>query len=116
MLCAINPVLNCKASNCNHGNPGLAGQALDTSQRRRAPLACLLGRRCLESAFESLTGADFSLAEGIEDASTMKRLQTMGCHIAQGYYIGKPGSSNELLTRARPRIPIQDRRVILLAD
>ena len=78
-----------------------------------------------EAASETLIASTISIAktlklrtvaEGIEDAATMKRLQDMGCDIAQGYLIGKPGSTDELLTRARPKIPLQDRRIIQLAE
>ena len=30
------------------------------------------------------------IAEGIEDPETMELLRTMGCDIAQGYYLAKP--------------------------
>ena len=78
-----------------------------------------------EAASEALIASTISIAktlklrtvaEGIEDTATLQRLQTMGCDIAQGYLIGKPGSTDELLTRARPHIPTQDRRIIQLAD
>jgi diguanylate cyclase (GGDEF)-like protein len=78
-----------------------------------------------EAASEALIASTISIAktlklrtvaEGIEDAATMTRLKAMGCDIAQGYLIGKPGSTDELLSRARPHIPAQGKRVILLAE
>lgn len=35
------------------------------------------------------------IAEGIEDAETLVRIQAMGCDEGQGYYFAKPLSSNE---------------------
>jgi diguanylate cyclase (GGDEF)-like protein len=78
-----------------------------------------------EAASEALIASTISIAktlklrtvaEGIEDLATQKRLQAMGCDIAQGYLIGKPGSTDELLSRARPHVPAQGRRVILFAE
>ena len=57
-----------------------------------------------------------TVAEGIEDNATLQRLQAMGCDIAQGYLIGKPGNTADLLARAQPNIPVQQRRLILLHD
>jgi EAL domain-containing protein (putative c-di-GMP-specific phosphodiesterase class I) len=37
------------------------------------------------------------VAEGVENAATLQRLQTLGCEYAQGYYIAKPLSANEFL-------------------
>ena len=77
-----------------------------------------------EAASEALIASTISIAktlklrtvaEGVEDTATLQRLQTMGCDIAQGYLIGKPGSTDDLLTRARPHIPTQDGRIIQLA-
>jgi EAL domain-containing protein (putative c-di-GMP-specific phosphodiesterase class I) len=38
------------------------------------------------------------VAEGVESAATLERLQTLGCEYAQGYYIAKPLPANEFLT------------------
>jgi diguanylate cyclase (GGDEF)-like protein len=35
------------------------------------------------------------VAEGVESAATLERLQTLGCEYAQGYYIAKPLAANE---------------------
>jgi diguanylate cyclase (GGDEF)-like protein len=35
------------------------------------------------------------VAEGVESAATLERLQTLGCEYAQGYYIAKPLPANE---------------------
>jgi EAL domain-containing protein (putative c-di-GMP-specific phosphodiesterase class I) len=37
------------------------------------------------------------VAEGIEDAETLQALATMGCDVAQGYFIGKPMKLRPLL-------------------
>ena len=33
-----------------------------------------------------------TVAEGVEDEATMQALRTMGCSVAQGYHIGRPGT------------------------
>ncbi|MBO1074830.1 putative bifunctional diguanylate cyclase/phosphodiesterase [Roseomonas marmotae] len=35
-------------------------------------------------------------AEGIEDASTMRRIASMGCDLGQGYFFGRPHPASEL--------------------
>jgi diguanylate cyclase (GGDEF)-like protein len=37
------------------------------------------------------------VAEGVENATTLERLQTLGCEYAQGHYISKPLPANEFL-------------------
>ena len=37
------------------------------------------------------------VAEGIEDEETLRQISDMGCEEAQGYFLGKPMSSGELL-------------------
>jgi EAL domain-containing protein (putative c-di-GMP-specific phosphodiesterase class I) len=37
------------------------------------------------------------VAEGVESAATLERLQTLGCEYAQGYYIAKPLPASEFL-------------------
>jgi EAL domain-containing protein (putative c-di-GMP-specific phosphodiesterase class I)/CHASE2 domain-containing sensor protein len=37
------------------------------------------------------------VAEGVEDLPCLEALRTMGCDIAQGYYIGRPGHADALL-------------------
>jgi EAL domain-containing protein (putative c-di-GMP-specific phosphodiesterase class I) len=39
------------------------------------------------------------VAEGIEDAATLKLLCELGCDIAQGYYISKPRPAEDLFFR-----------------
>lgn len=34
------------------------------------------------------------VAEGVEDSATLLRLQSMGCDMAQGYYIARPASAD----------------------
>ena len=36
------------------------------------------------------------VAEGVEDAATLTTLSTLGCDLAQGYYIAKPTAATEL--------------------
>ena len=36
------------------------------------------------------------VAEGVEDAQTLKRLAALGCDTAQGYYFGRPRPAEEL--------------------
>jgi EAL domain-containing protein (putative c-di-GMP-specific phosphodiesterase class I) len=36
-------------------------------------------------------------AEGVETATALALLSTMGCDVVQGYYIGKPMPLDELL-------------------
>jgi EAL domain-containing protein (putative c-di-GMP-specific phosphodiesterase class I) len=45
-----------------------------------------------------------TLAEGVEDAAQVKRLQQDGCHSVQGYFYGKPmpaSDAMELIARLR---------------
>jgi EAL domain-containing protein (putative c-di-GMP-specific phosphodiesterase class I)/CHASE2 domain-containing sensor protein len=37
------------------------------------------------------------VAEGVEDLASLEALRTMGCDIAQGYHIGRPGDADALL-------------------
>jgi diguanylate cyclase (GGDEF)-like protein len=37
------------------------------------------------------------VAEGVEEASTLETLTSLGCDLAQGYYIGRPAAASELL-------------------
>jgi diguanylate cyclase (GGDEF)-like protein len=53
------------------------------------------------------------VAEGVEDAQVLDTLRGLGCDLAQGYHIGRPGTSEQLIAlldsvreaqrRARPR-------------
>jgi diguanylate cyclase (GGDEF)-like protein len=36
------------------------------------------------------------VAEGVEEASTLETLTSIGCDLAQGYYIGRPAAASEL--------------------
>jgi EAL domain-containing protein (putative c-di-GMP-specific phosphodiesterase class I) len=36
------------------------------------------------------------VAEGVEEATTLSLLTSLGCDLAQGYYIGKPASAGDL--------------------
>ena len=40
------------------------------------------------------------VAEGVEDEITLKRLEKLGCDLAQGYYFGRPLPSEEFLVMA----------------
>ena len=41
------------------------------------------------------------VAEGIEDANTMARLQEYGCNVGQGFYLGAPMSIEDLVKLER---------------
>jgi diguanylate cyclase (GGDEF)-like protein len=43
------------------------------------------------------------VAEGVEEAETLTTLMSLGCDLAQGYYIGKPAAATEL-TLAQHRV------------
>jgi diguanylate cyclase (GGDEF)-like protein/PAS domain S-box-containing protein len=51
-----------------------------------------------------------SVAEGVENAEQLAILQSLGCHYAQGYYLGYPQPESELMDSARtlvaPRLRI----------
>ena len=40
-----------------------------------------------------------TVAEGVEDAATLDTLRRLGCHLAQGYHIGRPGTPEQLATQ-----------------
>ena len=42
-------------------------------------------------------------AEGVEDGPTWQLLQALGCHRAQGYFLGKPMTASRLATWLRER-------------
>ena len=42
-------------------------------------------------------------AEGVEDGPTWQLLQALGCHRAQGYFLGKPMTASRLVTWLRER-------------
>jgi EAL domain-containing protein (putative c-di-GMP-specific phosphodiesterase class I) len=37
------------------------------------------------------------VAEGVENASVLEVLRSLGCDLAQGYHIGRPGTSEQLM-------------------
>ena len=37
------------------------------------------------------------VAEGVEDAVVLEALRGLGCDLAQGYHIGRPGTSEQLI-------------------
>ena len=41
------------------------------------------------------------VAEGVENAEQLERLRALGCHFAQGYYIGRPGPAEQVPLRGR---------------
>jgi EAL domain-containing protein (putative c-di-GMP-specific phosphodiesterase class I) len=43
------------------------------------------------------------VAEGIEDAGSLKLLQTYGCDLAQGFYLGRPAPAGILLDQLSER-------------
>jgi diguanylate cyclase len=43
------------------------------------------------------------VAEGVEEAETLSTLTSLGCDLAQGYYIGRPAAASEL-TLAQHRV------------
>jgi EAL domain-containing protein (putative c-di-GMP-specific phosphodiesterase class I) len=36
------------------------------------------------------------VAEGIEEHSQLRTLEAMGCQLAQGFMLGRPGSADEI--------------------
>ncbi len=49
-------------------------------------------------------------AEGVETATTLALLQTMGCDLAQGYFIARPLPLAELVMRlSEPALPVADK-------
>jgi len=45
------------------------------------------------------------VAEGVEDGVTLRRLAALGCDLAQGYLLGRPGTADALAAMARaPRL------------
>ena len=52
------------------------------------------------------------VAEGIEDEDTLRQLSDLGCEQAQGYFMSKPISSDDLLLwlKSRKAICYTDRR------
>ena len=53
------------------------------------------------------------VAEGVEDENTLRQLSDLGCEEAQGYFVSKPLSSDDLLQwlKSRKAISYGDRRV-----
>jgi EAL domain-containing protein (putative c-di-GMP-specific phosphodiesterase class I) len=39
------------------------------------------------------------VAEGVEDEQTLRLLQELGCNVAQGYFLGRPATGDELLVQ-----------------
>ena len=39
------------------------------------------------------------MAEGVEDAVTLEALASMGCDLVQGYYIAKPMTFKDIVSR-----------------
>jgi diguanylate cyclase (GGDEF)-like protein len=75
--------------------------------------------RASEALIRSIAGLGDSLqlnivAEGVEDAQTLAKLRAFGCHVAQGYYIGRPDDAErttDLLRQIndpRPRLHAVD--------
>jgi diguanylate cyclase len=48
-----------------------------------------------------------TVAEGVEDEATLERLHSLGCQLAQGFYIGRPGPASDVarLVAARQAQP-----------
>jgi EAL domain-containing protein (putative c-di-GMP-specific phosphodiesterase class I) len=44
------------------------------------------------------------VAEGVEDEETWRALGSLGCHVAQGYYLSRPVPAEELTTRLHGRL------------
>jgi EAL domain-containing protein (putative c-di-GMP-specific phosphodiesterase class I) len=64
-------------------------------------LADPAGAHTAEALIRSIIGLGESLrlnivAEGVEDAATLLKLQQYGCDVAQGYFIGRPAPADEL--------------------
>ena len=45
------------------------------------------------------------VAEGVEDEETLRRLSNAGCEQAQGYFLSKPISSDELVRWCHEYVP-----------
>jgi len=65
------------------------------------------GAHTAEALIRSIIGLGESLrlnvvAEGVEDAATLAKLQEYGCDVAQGYFIGRPAPADQL--RLRPAL------------
>jgi diguanylate cyclase (GGDEF)-like protein len=59
------------------------------------------GAHTAEALIRSIIGLGESLrlnvvAEGVEDAATLVKLQQFGCDVAQGYFIGRPAPADQL--------------------
>jgi diguanylate cyclase len=57
--------------------------------------------RCILDLAASLNVA--TVAEGVEDQGMLDKLRLLGCEVAQGYYIGRPGTPEQILQIARER-------------
>jgi len=49
-----------------------------------------------------------TVAEGVEDAATLDTLRRLGCHLAQGYHIGRPGTPEQLAAQLGARLGALD--------
>ena len=47
------------------------------------------------------------VAEGVEDAETLEALRRMGCDVAQGYFLGRPGPAEAVERAARQASPFK---------
>ena len=49
------------------------------------------------------------VAEGVEDEATLRRLRVLGCDLAQGHYVSRPVTADELETwlRSRSKLTVQ---------
>jgi diguanylate cyclase (GGDEF)-like protein len=57
--------------------------------------------RCILDLAASLNVA--TVAEGVEDQAMLDQLQVLGCKVAQGYFIGRPGTAEQIVELARER-------------
>jgi EAL domain-containing protein (putative c-di-GMP-specific phosphodiesterase class I) len=54
-------------------------------------------RIIVQSTIELARNLDLEvIAEGVEDEQTLQALSALGCHLAQGYHIGRPGPATDL--------------------
>lgn len=68
------------------------------------------GAHTAEALIRSIIGLGESLrlnvvAEGVEDAATLLKLQQFGCDVAQGYFIGRPAPADQLRIAAPEERP-----------
>nr|WP_240896022.1 EAL domain-containing protein [Kineococcus siccus] len=88
----------------------LTGLEVDELKIDRCFVTGMTGDRALEVIVRSTVamGRDLGLrvvAEGVEDLATQRALAALGCHAAQGRFVGEPTSADGVLQRLRAPRP-----------